>query len=118
MFQGLLRSTELNYVSECTEWIQVQFPYFQPDLSPLYNTTVSLGHSVNMCAFLDCCVPDDFNCNFTITGTGENYSLVLNKDILSIQNIVVITVPEYNYTCMPSTTNNTYLGISENLLLM
>ncbi|KAI4804443.1 hypothetical protein KUCAC02_026072 [Chaenocephalus aceratus] len=60
----------------------------------------------------DCCVSDDFNCNFTITGTGENYSLVLNtRDILSNQNIVVITVPDYNYTCMPSTTNNTYLDI-------
>ncbi|KAI9537645.1 hypothetical protein NQZ68_023890 [Dissostichus eleginoides] len=59
----------------------------------------------------ECCVPEDFNCNFSITGTRENYSLVLNKDILSNQDIVVITVPDYNYQCMPSKTNNTYLDI-------
>ncbi|KAF3844742.1 hypothetical protein F7725_007905 [Dissostichus mawsoni] len=54
--------------------------------------------------------PEDFNCNFSINGTRENYSLVLNKDILSNQDIVVITVPDYIYPCMSSKTNNTYLG--------
>ncbi|XP_063764220.1 adhesion G-protein coupled receptor G2-like isoform X3 [Eleginops maclovinus] len=58
-----------------------------------------------------CCNTGAFLCNFTITGGRENYTLILKKEILSNQDIVVITIADHGFPCKPMKDNNTYLDI-------
>ncbi|XP_051242375.1 adhesion G-protein coupled receptor G5 [Dicentrarchus labrax] len=52
----------------------------------------------------DCCNKDEFDCNFEKRSCQQsNYSsLILDKEILSKQDIVLVKTPDDSFTCMPS----------------
>ncbi|XP_026212687.1 adhesion G-protein coupled receptor G5-like isoform X2 [Anabas testudineus] len=55
----------------------------------------------------DCCQKTGFNCNFTVTPLGDDiYRIVLNKHILTDQDIVLAMQPLKDIQCMPSTLYN------------
>ncbi|XP_042371763.1 uncharacterized protein LOC121965701 [Plectropomus leopardus] len=53
-----------------------------------------------------CCNGSDFNCSLKISADQKNYSLILNKEILSKQDIVLMKSPNQKYSCLPSILHN------------
>lgn len=71
--------------------------------------------SVMWFVFLVCCHEGDFNCSVEIKGRENDYKLILNKETLSKQDIVLMTV-DLEFDCMPHTFYNTTSGMTTSLL--
>ncbi|XP_044021489.1 adhesion G protein-coupled receptor E5-like isoform X2 [Siniperca chuatsi] len=62
-----------------------------------------------------CCREEDFNCSFEIRGSVNNYSLTLNNETLSKQDIILMNAPEQIVQCMPSKFYNKNSGFLLNI---